>query len=158
MGHTLKYRSASLSDLKEIVHLLYEGDFENKKELISEPLDQRYIEAFNRIDKDSNHHMMVTLLKNKIVGFCHLVIMPALSFVGATRMQIRSVRVAKEYRSQGIGSSMMEEAISYGRKHGVSIFLLATERDNTQAIRFYQSLDFIPLQDVTMMALKDPSH
>lgn len=71
---------------------------------------------------------MVVENGDEIIGTCHLTIIPSLTFVGSTRMQIETVRVSGKYRGQKIGSWMLDQAISYAKDMDVSIIGLTTNK------------------------------
>jgi hypothetical protein len=52
---------------------------------------------------------------DEIIGTCHFTVMPSLTFIGSTRMQIEAVGVAGKYRGQKIGNWMFDQAISYAK-------------------------------------------
>jgi ribosomal protein S18 acetylase RimI-like enzyme len=85
---------------------------------------------------------MVVENKDEIIGTCHLTIMPSLTFIGSTRMQIEAVRVADKYRGQKIGSWMFDQAIAYAKSMGVAIIQLTTNKKRRQAKKFYEKLGF----------------
>lgn len=85
---------------------------------------------------------MVVESGDEIIGTCHLTIMPSLTFIGSTHMQIEAVRVARKYRGQKIGSWMFDQAISYAKEHDVSIIQLTTNKKRPQAKHFYEKLGF----------------
>ena len=55
---------------------------------------------------------MVVENGDEIIGTSHLTIMPSLTFIGSTRMQIEAVRVSGKYRGQKIGNWMFDQEIS----------------------------------------------
>lgn len=55
--HTLATRKATLSDLPAIVNLLIEDELGQTREKIGDVIDQRYINAFQHIDADSNQYL-----------------------------------------------------------------------------------------------------
>ncbi len=143
LAHTLTYRKASVDDLNAIIALLLEPDELGQiRESLAETLDPRYIEAFHHIDNDPNHYLMVVELEQKIIGTCHLTLLPSLSFHGSTRLLIEEVRVAQKYRRQKLGEWMMKEAIAYGREKGASIVQLTTNKKRPRAKQFYERLGF----------------
>jgi len=142
MIETLTHRKATLNDLGAIINLLFEDDLGQEREFKSSELDKRYIEAFQKIDGDPNQYLMVVEKVCEIVGTCHLTIMPSLTFIGSTRMQIEAVRVIKKYRGQKIGERMIQEAIEYGKSKGASITQLTTNKQRTSAKHFYEKLGF----------------
>ena len=91
MNLNLSERKAKIDDLSKIINLLLEDDLGQTREIKSDKLDQRYIDAFYRIDKDKNQYLMVVESDDEIVGTCHLTMMPSLSFVGSSRLNIENV-------------------------------------------------------------------
>ncbi len=78
----------------------------------------------------------------EIVATCHLTVIPSLSFIGSTRLQIEEVRVRKKYRSRGIGEWMIKAAIDYGVQHGAKIVQLTANKKRVRAKSFYEKLGF----------------
>lgn len=105
-------------------------------------LDQRYIDAFHLIDKDPNQYLMVLDNDEDIIGTCHLTMMPSLTFIGQTRLQIEAIRVSEKYRDQEIGEWMINAAIEYGKSRGAAMVQLTTNKIRTQAKSFYEKLGF----------------
>jgi RimJ/RimL family protein N-acetyltransferase len=75
-------------------------------------------------------------------------IVGALTCIGGHRRAIRhaselGITVAKEWRGQGIGTAMMERAIEWAKKNGVTIRIeLTAFVRNKDAIRLYERLGF----------------
>jgi len=142
MNKNLSHRRATINDVGIIVNLLLEDELGKTRESTNATLDQRYIDAFHKIDIDQNQYLMLVEKENMIVGTCHLTIMPSLTFSGKTRMQIEAVRILEKYRGHKIGEWMMQAAISYGKAKGVSIVQLTTNKKRIKARKFYESLGF----------------
>ncbi len=140
--NNLTHRKAKIADLPHLVDLLLEDELGASRESRSAELDENYIKAFHKIDSDPNQYLMVVENGDEIIGTCHLTIMPSLTFIGSTRMQIEAVRVAGKYRGQKIGSWMFDQAISYVKKHDVSIIQLTTNKKRPKAKHFYEKLGF----------------
>lgn len=138
----ITHRKATINDLMAIVKLLFDDELGHKRESNEAILDQRYIEAFQKIDADPNHYLMIVENGQEIIGTCHLIIMPSLTFKGSTRMQIEAVRIAKKYRGQKIGTWMIEKAIAYGKSKGASIIQLTTNKKRSDMKDFYTKLGF----------------
>ncbi len=113
--NNLSHRKARIADLPRLVELLLEDELGASRESKSPELDENYIKAFHKIDSDPNQYLMVVENDDEIIGTCHLTIMPSLTFIGSTRMQIEAVRVAGKYRGQKIGSWMFDQAINYAK-------------------------------------------
>lgn len=137
----LTHRKARLQDLSRIIELLLEDDLGKDRE--SKNLeDKSYIDAFNKINSDSNQYLMVVENDHKIVATCHLTIMPSLTFIGATRMQVEAVRVAGKHRGQKIGEWMFHKAVEFAKLNDVKIVQLTTNKKRERAKNFYENLGF----------------
>lgn len=138
----LLQRKAKLGDLPTIVDLLSEDDLGQHREVKREILDQRYIDAFHRIDIDPNQYLMVVTNPIDIIGTCHLTLMPSLTFTGSTRLHIEAVRVVKNYRGQKIGEWMINAAIAFAKANNAMIIQLTTNKQRRRAKQFYERLGF----------------
>ena len=138
----LIHRRAKLSDLKEIVALLSDDKLGQTREQSCDEIAQSYLDAFTKIDSDPNQYLMVLESDERIIGTCHLTLIPSLTFSGSTRLQIEAVRVHSSARGQNIGQQMIELAINWGMKHGAKIIQLTTNKERPDAIRFYGKLGF----------------
>jgi len=142
MNYTYSHRKATLADLQEIIKLYHEDELGQTREKISENISPKYIKAFELINTDPNQYLMVIESNNKIIGTCHLTIMPSLTFEGSTRLQIEAVRVLEGFRSKKVGEWMINTAIQYGNEHNAKIIQLTTNKKRDSAIRFYEKLGF----------------
>jgi ribosomal protein S18 acetylase RimI-like enzyme len=140
--NNLTHKKATLNDLPRLIELLLEDELGASRESKSAESDKNYTKAFHKIDSDPNQYLMVVENGDEIIGTCHLTIMPSLTFIGSTRMQIEAVRVAGKYRGQKIGSWMFDQAINYAKEHDVSIIQLTTNKKRPQAKHFYEKLGF----------------
>ena len=140
--NNLTHRKARIADLPRLVELLLEDELGSTRESKSSAVHENYIKAFHKIDSDPNQYLMVVENGDEIIGTCHLSIMPSLTFIGSTRMQIEAVRVAGKYRGQKIGSWMFDQAISYAKEYDVSIIQLTTNKKRPKAKHFYEKLGF----------------
>lgn len=140
----LSHRKATLHDLPTIVKLLVEEDALSQSRELYTPgaLDERYIQAFHKIDHDAAQYLMVVEQEKEVVGTCHLTLIPSLTFIGASRLQIEAVRVAHAYRGQKIGEWMIHQAIAYGKAQGAAIIQLTTNKKRLRAKSFYEKLGF----------------
>jgi GNAT superfamily N-acetyltransferase len=87
--------------------------------------------------------MVVENTEQQITATCHLTIMPPLTFIGSTRMQIEAVRVSSRYRGKKIGEWMMNAAFEWAKTNDVSIIQLTTNKQRPRAKQFYERLGFI---------------
>ncbi len=144
MSHSLnvQYRLAAREDVPVIVRLLAEDDLGAQRERFENPLPESYYTAFEAIDADPNNELIVALANGEIIGTLQLMFLPHLSHQGGSRAQVSSVRVAKQYRGQGIGTDMMKWALKRARERGCHLMQLTSHKSRTDAHRFYEKLGF----------------
>lgn len=153
--HThLIHRAATQEDLQSIISLLSEDDLGQSREKNMRPMPQAYIDAFDAIDLDTNHYLMVVFDENTIVGTCHCTLVPCLTFQGARRLQLEAIRLHSHHRGQGIGHWMINAALSWGHKKGAKIAQLTTNNARHQAKNFYENLGFQATHTGFKMQLK----
>ena len=142
MKDEIVFRIAVREDVPAIVHLLADDELGSQRERDEDPLPPSYYAAFEDIDQDSNHQLVVAESKERVVGTLHLIFLPSISFQGRLRAQIESVRVDKECRNRGIGRKMMKWAIERASERGAHVVQLTTHLTRKDAHRFYESLGF----------------
>ncbi len=138
----LLFRRATIADLSEILKLLVEDELGKGRESLE--LDPRrvYEAAFEKIDRDPNHNLMVVEYENEIIGTVHLTLFPSLTFQGSTRLQLEAVRVAKKFQGCGVGTWMFKKIFEYAKKENAPIIQLTTNKKRERAKRFYENLGF----------------
>jgi GNAT superfamily N-acetyltransferase len=136
------FRLARRSDLPSIVRMLADDELGSRRERYEDPLPQAYYAAFEQIEADSNHELVVAELNGEVIGTLHLMFLPSVSYQGGLRAQIESVRVDKHYQNRGIGSDMMNWIINRAGERGASVVQLTSHQSRTDAHRFYEKLGF----------------
>ena len=136
------FRVARREDLPDIVRMLADDELGSRREKAGVPLPESYYEAFEHINSDPNHQLVVAESNGRIVGTFHLIFLPSISYQGGMRAQIESVRVDREYQNLGIGSEMMMWAIERAKERGAHIVQLTTHNSREAAHRFYERLGF----------------
>ena len=136
------FRSARREDLPSIVRMLADDDLGSQRERYEEPLSESYYLAFEQIDNDPNHELIVAERNGEVIGTLHLMFLPSISYQGGLRAQIESVRVDKRFQSQGIGSEMMKWAEERAKQRGAHMVQLTTHKTRVDAHRFYERLGF----------------
>jgi GNAT superfamily N-acetyltransferase len=142
MPQNLVFRQAQRADLPSIVRMLADDDLGSQRECYEDPLPQSYYSAFEQIEKDPNHELIVAEQNGEVIGTLHLIFLPSVSFQGGLRAQVESVRVDKRFQSQGIGSQMMKWTIERARQRGAHVIQLTTHNTRLDAHRFYVRLGF----------------
>ena len=136
------FRIATRADLPSVVRLLADDNLGSQRERDEDPLPESYYAAFEQIDIDPSHELIVAELNGEVIGTLHLMFLPSISFQGGLRAQIESVRVDTPYQSQGIGSEMIKWTIERARQRAAHIVQLTTHRSREDAHRFYERLGF----------------
>ena len=138
------FRSAKQSDLADIIRLLADDDLGSTREVVSDPVDIRYLAAFAAIEEDPNQVLAVAIDEtDRIVGCLQLSFLPGLSRTGMWRGQIESVRIAKGHRGSGLGSQFIEWAIARCAERGCGLVQLTSDKMRVDSIRFYEKLGFV---------------
>jgi len=141
-GKEITFRLARLEDLLSIVRMLADDELGSQRERYQDPLPESYFAAFEQIDNDPKHELIVAERNGEVIGTLHLMYLPSISFQGGLRAQIESVRVGREFRGGGIGSQMMRWAIARATTRGAHVIQLTTHRSREDAHRFYERLGF----------------
>ena len=142
MPTTLIFRTATPTDLPAIIALLADDTLGRRREVLSNPPDSRYVDAFNAITADANQRLVVAEQDGQVVGTMQLSFLPGLSHTGAWRGQIESVRIAAALRGAGAGQQMFTWALEQFKARGCTVVQLTTDRSRADAQRFYQKLGF----------------
>lgn len=136
------FRSATHADLPSIVRMLADDELGNQRERYEDPLPNSYIEAFERIENDPNHELIIAEMDGEVVGTLQLMFLLSISFQGGLRAQVESVRIDTKLRSQGIGSKLMNWTIERAKERGAHVVQLTTHGSREDAHRFYERLGF----------------
>jgi GNAT superfamily N-acetyltransferase len=136
------FRLATREDVPSIVRMLADDELGSQRERYEEPLPDSYYSAFDLIDSDRNHELIVAEREGEVMGTLHLMFLPSLSFRGGLRAQVESVRVDKHYRGQGIGSQMIKWSMERAKQRGAHVVQLTTHQTRVDAHQFYERLGF----------------
>ncbi|MEM7185227.1 MAG: GNAT family N-acetyltransferase [Bacteroidota bacterium] len=140
----LTFREATIEDLPIIVGMLADDPLGSQREDFKDPLPETYLKAFQNIEKDPNHLLMVVANENEeVIGTLQLSFLPYLTYRGGIRAQIEAVRIHKNHRGKGLGSHLFEWAIEKAREKGAHVLQLTTDKQRPEALEFYQKLGFV---------------
>ncbi|MFX0543533.1 GNAT family N-acetyltransferase [Roseovarius sp. S4756] len=138
----LSIRSARRDDLAELIALYRDDDIGATRDVAQ--IDSAYENAFDTIDADPNHLLAVGETDALIVATLLLSFLPGLSRHAAWRAQIESMRVARAFRGQGIGTVMLDWAVGEAESRGCALVQLTSDCRRADAHRFYESAGFQP--------------
>lgn len=135
-------RDAVHADLPAIVALLADDVLGKTRERAEQPLPEEYVRAFEAIEADPRHRLLVVESDGDVVATLQLSFLPCLTHVGSERAQIEAVRVASDRRGTGLGREFVQWAIDQARARGCGQVQLMTNADRPDAHRFYEQLGF----------------
>lgn len=143
-GSNLVLRAAGADDLPAIVRLLADDQLGASRDGITDAADlQPYLRAFEVVDADPAHLLLVAADSEQVVATMQLSFIPGLARCGALRAQIEAVRVRQDYRSKGLGAALIDWAIGESRRRGCALVQLTTDKSRADAHRFYERLGFV---------------
>jgi len=145
LGPTLvSLRAARQEDLPALVGLIAADQLGATRDGVRDAADlAAYAAAFEAIDADPAHILVVAELAGEIVGTMQLSFLPGLARRGALRAQIEAVRVAESSQGAGLGTAMIIWAVDEARRRGCALVQLTSDKSRLDAHRFYQRLGFV---------------
>jgi ribosomal protein S18 acetylase RimI-like enzyme len=138
----MSLREARRDDVSAIMRLLVQDQ-------ISVQLDDPeaditpYEAAFDAIAADFNNSLHVWEQDGAIVGCMQLTFLPGMLLKGGWLAQVEGVRVDRAMRGRKIGEQMIAAAVEMSRAKGCISLQLTTNKQRTDAQRFYRRLGFI---------------
>ena len=150
----LTLRTAGQEDVPALVSLIAADQLGATRDGVRDAADlAAYTAAFEAIDADPAHILVVAELAGEVVGTMQLSFLPGLARRGALRAQIEAVRVAESGQCSGLGTAMIGWAIDEARRRGCALVQLTTDKSRLDAHRFYQRLGFVPSHEGMKLAL-----
>ena len=132
-------REAVEADIDPIARLLADDGLGRGREA---PGDAAYARAFAAMSAQPGNTYLLAEIAGAVVGCLQLTIIHGLSRLGASRAQIEGVRVDAGHRGHGIGEKLFEAAFQRAAAAGCTLVQLTTDRQRTDALRFYERLGF----------------
>ncbi|HEY2315622.1 MAG TPA: GNAT family N-acetyltransferase [Streptosporangiaceae bacterium] len=147
-------RTATAADLTAVVDLIAADQLGATRDGVRDEADlAAYSAAFESIDADPAHLLIVADQGGQVVGTMQLSFLPGLARRGALRAQIEAVRVARSQRGSGLGAAMMAWAIEEASRRGCALVQLTSDKARTDAHRFYARLGFVASHEGMKLAL-----
>ncbi|GAA2141827.1 GNAT family N-acetyltransferase [Nocardioides koreensis] len=147
---TATLRRAAREDLPAIVGLLLDdplGAGREGAELTP------YVRAFDAIDADPAHLLLVAEAGGQVVATMQLTFLPGLARRGARRAQIEAVRVHADFRGSGLGRALITWATGEARRRDCALVQLTSDKQRPDAHRFYARLGFVASHEGFKLAL-----
>jgi ribosomal protein S18 acetylase RimI-like enzyme len=134
-------RAATADDLPAILTMLADDQLGATRESTDDLTPYR--KAFEEIDADSNQRLVVAERNGEVIGTLQLTFIPGLSRRGSKRGLIEAVRVRRDSRDIGLGTTLTRWAIEESRAQGCSMVQLTSDKSRADAHRFYERLGFV---------------
>ncbi|MFC8509313.1 GNAT family N-acetyltransferase [Streptomyces sp. NPDC057411] len=144
-------RPATRADLPAVLALL--ADEDGVVDPASVTVTPAYERAFAAIEADPRNEMLVLLQDGVVVGCLQATYIPGLGKGGAERALIEAVRVRADRRGGGLGRELMERAAARARARGCALVQLTSNKNRTDAHRFYASLGYARSHDGFKLSL-----
>lgn len=138
----MNIRKAREEDVIQIVALLADDELGSKRESFTDPLPQVYFDSFNKINQDPNQHLVVAEENGEIIGTAQLTFIPYLTYQGGIRSQVEAVRIKPSRRGTGLGEQLFKWMIEKAQSSGAHLIQLTTDKQRSEALRFYEKLGF----------------
>ena len=100
------------------------------------------IKEFDKLSKNEDYKFVSAVDKDKLVGFCSVVINHDIVEKQKPIIMLWNLRVNPDYRRQKIGQRIMKFIEDYGRKTGVDFIFLGCDSENQSARQFYKKLGY----------------
>lgn len=153
-GQTVTLRRAAAADVPAIVDLLAADQLGATRDGVSTDDDlQPYLRAFDAIDADPAHLLVVAGDDGQVLATMQLSFLPGLARRGALRAQIEAVRVQDDHRRRGLGAALFQWAIEEARRRQCTLVQLTTDKSRADAHRFYERLGFVSSHEGLKLAL-----
>jgi GNAT superfamily N-acetyltransferase len=143
---TAVLRRAVRDDLPAVVALLAQDELNTGGDGTDGGLEP-YLRAFDAIDADPAHLLLVAEVDGDVVGTLQLSVVPSLPHRGAFRGQLEGVHVRADRRGAGLGAAMVGWAVAEARRRGCAQVQLTSQKRRTDAHRFYERLGFARSHD-----------
>ncbi|WP_309647277.1 GNAT family N-acetyltransferase [Nocardioides sp.] len=103
---------------------------------------QPYVRAFEALDADPAHLLLVAEIGGEVVATMQLSFIPGLARRGALRGQVEGVRVRADRRSSGLGRALITWSRDEAERRGCALIQLTSDKQRLEAHRFYADLGF----------------
>ena len=135
---SIRIRRARKSDLPRLQELYDQLHLKNYLSLRVSPA--KLAAAFDHLARDRNHAILVAEVAGRIVGTCHVIVVPHLGHALKPFAIVENVVVDANARSSGIGQHLMAAAGDLARRRGCYKLALTSNIARPRAHKFYQRL------------------
>ncbi len=143
----LKIRVARNGDLEAVVRMM-NGGASSQRIHWENGETETYEPAFSAIQQCPNTDIYVgELAEEGPVATFQLTYIKGLAFSGKPRAQIESMHTRADMRGKGLGKEMLAQAVKLARENGCCMVQLTSNKERSDAHRFYSSNGFVPTHE-----------
>lgn len=143
----LAFRDARADEIAAILELARSGAVEEDAAAPVDPDHPGYLAAFEAIQADPNHRLIVAERDGEIIGSLQLSFLPGLTRQGMWRGQLENIHVREDQRGAGVGFRMIAWAIERCREKGCGLVQLTSNKKRDRAHKLYRTLGFEPTHE-----------
>ena len=148
----LTIRTAREGDAHRLVEILSAGALGSPED--SRQIDD-YVSAIREIEAAPGSELLVAEFDGLVVGTCQLIMFRHLQHRGGRCAEIESMHVVESHRSRGVGSALLDAAISRARQAGCYRVQLTSNKVRGDAHRFYRRHGFVASHEGFKLLLGD---
>jgi len=137
----IRWRDALRNDVPAIVALLADDDLGAVREIDDLSV---YYAAFDAMSYEYGNSLIVGDTDGRVVATYQLTFITGLSRQACRRAQVESVRVARKFRSDGVGKALLRDAEMRAVDAGCGLIQLTSDKSRSEAVAFYTSAGFEP--------------
>lgn len=127
---------AELDELVELLNVLFTQDIEFEPDYAKQKAGLEQI-----INNPEIGEILVMKTDGKVIGMVSLLYSISTALGGEVAI-LEDMVMDANFRRNGLGTELLNEAIAFAQKRGCLRLTLLTDFDNEAAIRFYQSTGF----------------
>ncbi|MEV0409296.1 GNAT family N-acetyltransferase [Streptomyces sp. NPDC050448] len=143
------FRTATREDLPAVLALLADAGEERAE------VTEAHERAFAAIETDSRNEMLVLVEGGAVLGCLQLTYVPGLGQGGRDRALVEAVRIRADRRGGGLGAELMRLAVARARERGCGLVQLTSNKQRSEAHRFYERLGFARSHEGFKLRLAD---
>ncbi len=139
-------RTATEQDISDLRHLYRELENDavrfQPEHFVHGDRDEDF---FRRIFDSDDQDMIVAEQDGKVIGFAHVMILEQKRVPCLKRERVvylQDLDVSEEFRSQGIGSKLIDACKDYGRAKGADFMRTQVFPQNIRGMKFYERAGF----------------
>ena len=135
------FRMAGRSDVPAVAALLIDDKLGRGREGTDV---QDYLDAFDEMQREAGNSLIVGESGARVIACYQLTLISGLSLKGSRRAQIEGVRVAAEFRGQGIGTKLLADAEKRARDGSARLLQFTSNASRPEAHRLYLRCGYAP--------------